>query len=60
MKYAVKMGSLSMIHIPSFLKTGSDIQKLIRGNTQTHRQQGEFISILLFKIKESKINIFGS
>jgi hypothetical protein len=32
-KYAVEMGSGSMIYsyIPSFIKIGSDIQKLIRG-----------------------------
>jgi hypothetical protein len=30
MKYAVKMGSVAMIHKPSFVKTGSGNQKLIR------------------------------
>jgi hypothetical protein len=38
MKYAVEMGSGSMIYIPSFLKIGSGIQKLIGGgftDTQT-------------------------
>jgi hypothetical protein len=29
MEYAVDMGSGSVIYIPSFIKTGSDIQKLI-------------------------------
>jgi hypothetical protein len=29
MKYAVEMGSGAMIYIPSFIKIGSDIQKLI-------------------------------
>jgi hypothetical protein len=29
MKYAVEMGSGEMIYIPSFIKTGSAIQKLI-------------------------------
>jgi hypothetical protein len=29
MKYAVEMGSFAMIHIPSFMKIGSGIQKLI-------------------------------
>jgi hypothetical protein len=28
--YAVEMGSGAMIYIPSFIKIGSDIQKLIR------------------------------
>jgi hypothetical protein len=38
MKYAVEMGSGAMIYIPSFIKIGSAIQKLIRGreiHTQT-------------------------
>jgi hypothetical protein len=48
MKYAVEMGSDAMIYIPSFIKTGSGIQKLIRGDTQTHRQHGDLISQLSF------------
>jgi hypothetical protein len=28
-KYAVEMGSVAMLHIPSFIKTGSGIKKLI-------------------------------
>jgi hypothetical protein len=31
MKYAFEMGSGAMMHIPSFTKFGSDIQKLIWG-----------------------------
>jgi hypothetical protein len=31
MKYAVEMGSAAMIHIPSFIKIASGIQKLIAG-----------------------------
>jgi hypothetical protein len=31
MKYAVEMGSGAMIYIRSFIKIGSDIQKLKRG-----------------------------
>jgi hypothetical protein len=31
MKYAVEMGSGAMMYIPSFIKTSSAIQKLIRG-----------------------------
>jgi hypothetical protein len=31
MKYAVEMGSVTMIYIPSFVKIGSGIQKLIGG-----------------------------
>jgi hypothetical protein len=29
MKYAVEMGSIAMIYIPSFIKINSGIQKLI-------------------------------
>jgi hypothetical protein len=38
MKYAVEMGSGAMIYVESFMKTGSGIQKLLRGlftDTQT-------------------------
>jgi hypothetical protein len=31
MKYAVEMGSVTMIHIPSFIKIVSGTQKLIGG-----------------------------
>jgi hypothetical protein len=37
MKYTIKMGSGATIYIPSFVKTGSGIQKLILGDTQTTR-----------------------
>jgi hypothetical protein len=36
MKYAVEMGSGVMIYIPSFIKIGSGIQKLIRGHAHRH------------------------
>jgi hypothetical protein len=36
MRYAVKMGSGAMIYIPSLIKIGSAIQKLIGG---LHRSQ---------------------
>jgi hypothetical protein len=55
MKYAVETGSGAMMYIPSFVKIGSAIQKLIRG---IHRQQGDCISLLFifFKInKESRL-----
>jgi hypothetical protein len=48
MKYAVEMGSGAMTYIPSFMKIGSGIQKLIGGDIQTHRQHGERISLLSF------------
>jgi hypothetical protein len=31
MKYAVEIGSSAMVYIPSFIKIGPSIQKLIRG-----------------------------
>jgi hypothetical protein len=37
MKYATEMGSGAMIGIRSFIKIGSGIQKLIGGDTETHR-----------------------
>jgi hypothetical protein len=39
MKYAVEMGSGDMLYIPVFINTGSRIQKLIAGNTQTHSME---------------------
>jgi hypothetical protein len=35
--YTVEMGSGAVIYVPSFIKIGSGIQKLLRGDTQTHR-----------------------
>jgi hypothetical protein len=46
MKYAVEMDSAAMIYMLSFIKTGSGIQNLIGGEAQTHRQQGDLISLL--------------
>jgi hypothetical protein len=37
MKCADEIGSSAMIYIPSFIKFGSDIQKLIKGDEQTQR-----------------------
>jgi hypothetical protein len=55
MKYGVQMGSVAMIYIPTFIKIGSGIQKLIRG---IHRQHGDLITlILLFQNKESRLKI---
>jgi hypothetical protein len=34
MKYAVEMGSVAMIYVPSFIKIGSAIQKWMEGDTQ--------------------------
>jgi hypothetical protein len=44
MKYAAEMGSSAMIYIPSFIKIGSAIQKLMEGR----EQRGNRISLLLF------------
>jgi hypothetical protein len=59
-KYAVEMGSGAMICIPSFIKTGSGILKLMGGgeftDTQAHRQHGDLISIhLIFRNEESRL-----
>jgi hypothetical protein len=35
MMYAVEMGSVAMMHIPSLIKIDSGIQKLIGADTQT-------------------------
>jgi hypothetical protein len=35
MKYAIEVDSGTMIYIPSFIKIGSGIQKLLRGDTHT-------------------------
>jgi hypothetical protein len=60
MKNAVEMGSGAVIYIPSFIKISSGIQKLI-GVTQTHRQEGDHISLLSFpQIKRSKLKILGA
>jgi hypothetical protein len=48
MKYAVEMGTVAMIYIPSFIKIGSGIQKLIEGVSKTFRQHEDRISLLLF------------
>jgi hypothetical protein len=35
MNYVFKMGSGAMIYISNFMKVGSGIQKLLRGDTDT-------------------------
>jgi hypothetical protein len=43
------MGLGAIIYIPSFIKTGSAVQKLIgRIHIQTHREQGDIRSLLIF------------
>jgi hypothetical protein len=52
MKCAMGMGSDGMIYIPSLIKIGSSIKKLLGGDTytdiQTRRQQRDVISLVLF------------
>jgi hypothetical protein len=55
MKYAVDMGSGAMISIPSFIKLGSGIEKLIGGHTQTAWRLHTSIFIF-FKNKEIRLN----
>lgn len=43
MKFATEMGLDAIIYIPNFIKTGSFIQKLIRG---VDRQNGNNINLL--------------
>jgi hypothetical protein len=59
MKYAVEMGSVAMIYIPSFRKTGSCSQKLMGGvYIKRHRQRGDLINLLLFfQNKEPKLKL---
>jgi hypothetical protein len=45
-KYAVKMGSGVMICIPSFIKIGSGIQKLMGSEIHRHRRNRDRISLL--------------
>jgi hypothetical protein len=58
MKYDVEMGSRAIIYIPSFRNIDSGIQRLIRGDSQTYRQDGDRISLLLFfGCKESRLKM---
>jgi hypothetical protein len=41
MKYAVVMGSSAMTNIPSLIKIGSDIQKLMEGGELTYPQTAQ-------------------
>jgi hypothetical protein len=47
MKYAVEIGSGTMIYAPNFIKIGSSIQTL-GDDIQTHRQHSDRISLLSF------------
>jgi hypothetical protein len=54
MHCTIEMDSGGMIYIPSIMKIGSAIQKLIRGNMHTHRQEGDLIRLFLFFEKQGK------
>jgi hypothetical protein len=41
MKYAIEIGSGVMIYIPSFIKTGLGIRKLIEGRIHRHADSME-------------------
>jgi hypothetical protein len=57
MKYAAEVGSGAMMYIPRFIQIGSGFQKLITGDTQTHRQHDDHIRLLLFyQNKKCKLN----
>jgi hypothetical protein len=58
MQYSVEMGSGAVKYIPSFIKTGSDIQKFIGGEEFTDTLHGDLISLLLFfQNKENRLKI---
>jgi hypothetical protein len=55
MKYAVEMGSGIMLYIPSFIKIGSGIRKLMGGGTQTQtawRSHKPTYIFVCFKIRK--------
>jgi hypothetical protein len=55
MKYIVEMGSVAMMYIPSFIKIGPGIQRLI-GGIYKHTQDRDGISLFLFfRHKESRL-----
>jgi hypothetical protein len=47
MKYAAVLGSCATLYTSSFIETGSATQKFT-GDSQTHRQHGDRISLLPF------------
>jgi hypothetical protein len=48
MIFAIVMVSSAVICIPNFIKIGSSIQKLIAGDTHTHRTRGSHKSTSIF------------
>jgi hypothetical protein len=58
MKYAAEMGLGAMIYsyIPSSIKTGSGTRELVWGDSETHREHGDRISLLyFFQNKKSRL-----
>jgi hypothetical protein len=45
-------------YIPSIIKIGSAIQKLIEGDTETHRQHGNHISLVLF-LAHARVSVYA-
>jgi hypothetical protein len=48
MKYDIEVDSGAMIYVPSFIKNGSGIQRLIGGYIYIHIRYVDRISLLLF------------
>jgi hypothetical protein len=48
MNYAIEVGSVVMIYMPSFIKIRSGFHILMGGDPQTHRQLGDRISLFVF------------
>jgi hypothetical protein len=60
MKWVTEVGSGALTCMPNFTQIGSDIQKLIWSDTQTHSEHCDRISLLLhFQNYESRLNIKG-
>jgi hypothetical protein len=58
MKYAFEMVSRGMIYISTFARNDSGVQILLDLDKDTHRQQGDLISLLLlFQRKWPKIRV---
>jgi hypothetical protein len=64
MVYTVDMGLGAMLYVPNFIKIGSSIQKLLRGDTHRNRHtNSKFLRkaalFFFFQNKESKLKIFS-
>jgi hypothetical protein len=52
MELVAEMGSSTVMHVPSFIKTGLDIKEFMRG---IHRQHGDLGRQILFFFKILKL-----